>query len=166
MNAALNHELNHEPRGAIPCPADLWHDSACIADRDGCELVEALDGAAISAGYASHSEAAAFVLGLWRHSIRTAQPQTPRGRDAVRDALQLLRDVGGDLCAHGWAAGDLFGFDPQGERHGLAFRLRGGLVETVGHDTISYRAGAVGRLGIFNRMSTAGDLSPFWELSK
>lgn len=153
-------------QAVAPCPADLMHDAAVIAQDDACPVVEALDGAAIGAGFASHDDATAAILDAWRHSIRTAQPRSDTGRDAVRGGLRMLDDAGAELVAHGWGASDLFGLHRGGDRHGLALRLRGGIVQRVGADTIEYRAGAVGRVMIFNRMTTASGAVPFWEIAQ
>ena len=147
-----------------PCPAELTHNAAVIAQDGGCSWSDALDGAAAGFGLASHDDAVQVVLDEWRQSIRAAKPETERGRQAVADALRMLDDAGLDLCAHGWAASDLFGLHRGGDRHGLAFRLAGGVVDIVTADQIRFRAGAVGRLSRFTRLSTASSAVPFFEL--
>ena len=153
-------------QAVAPCPADLWHDAATIAQDNACSWPDALDGAAVGLGFASHAAFVQAVLDEWRAAIRTAKPATDTGRQAVADALAMLDDFGGDLCAQGWGAVGLFGHDPQRQRHGLAFHIAGGEVEVVASDSITYRGGAFGLVSRFNRMSTAGDAVPFWELNQ
>ena len=127
-------------------------------------MVEALDGAARSLGFDGLDDAAAAICADWRASILRAQPSTDKGRDAVRDALRMVMQAGGELVASGWDASDLFGLHRGGSRHGLAFLLRGGQVEGVTPETIEYRAGAVGRLSRLTRASVAPGALPFWQL--
>jgi len=166
MTAALKHLVRAAGGGPIACPCDLWCDAAAIAQDGACSWPDALNGAAAGAGagFSDFGEASIAIVGAWRYSIRKAQPTTERGRDAVRDALRMLHDASGDLIGAGWGAVDLFGLDPLGKRHGLAFRLRGGVVQLVEAGAIQYRAGAAGRLATFDRQSTAGDALPFWEI--
>lgn len=161
---ALSVATGNAGNAAIPCPADLLHDACVIAEGNGCTMVEAMDGAAISCGFDDLHHATAAILADWRQRIRLSQPQSERGRKAVRDGLRLLDDAGGDLVANGWSASDLFGVDSDGNGHGLALLLTGGQVDTVTADSLSYRRGAVGRLCTLWRGSV--DALPLWEFSK
>lgn len=161
MNAA--HNLSRA--GALPCPGDLHHDAAVIEGANGCGWPDALDGAARGYGFGGLDDAASAIVADWRSRIVSAQPRTERGRDAVRDALRMLTVNGLDLVADGWGAVELFGLAPSGNRHGLAFLLRGGSVAWATGETIHYRRGATGRVCEHHRGAAHPDAAPFFELA-
>lgn len=107
------------------CPAELFHDAAVIADRDGCDMQTALDAAAVSAGFDGMDAFARAVVASWLAAIRSAHPTTKTGRTAVADALTMIDTHGTVLVWKGWSGVDLFRFHQVGDDpwHGIAFRL-------------------------------------------
>jgi len=161
---ALKAQLIARAANALPCPSDILHDAAVIEEGNGCTSVEAMAGAAQSYGFDNLDAAAVAIVSGWRHSITATEPTTDAAQQAKSDALAMLDSHGGDLVGQGWGAVDLFGLHQSGNRHGLAFKLKGGAVAWVSDSEINYRAGAVGRVSIFNRMTVAPSAVAFWEL--